>query len=95
MRRKMIPLHATLHQEIQMQMRGNTNTNARKYKCKYQEIQMQMPGNTNACCDAPEWDCLLQSDMSGEYSQAKHGKDFFSAINGSIKDLIAVSALYE
>ena len=62
---------------------------------------MQMPGNTNAnadanpCCDAPEWDCFLQSDKSGEYSQAKHGKDFFSAINGSIKDLIAVSALYE
>ena len=58
---------------------GNTNANA----------------DTNACCDAPEWDCLLQPDMSGEYSQAKHGKDFFSAINGSIKDLIAVSALYE
>ena len=33
-----------------MQMRGNTNANA----------------DTNPRCDAPEWDCLLQSDMSGE-----------------------------
>ena len=61
-----------------MQIPGNTNANA----------------DTNACCDAPEWDCLLQSDTSGELS-GQTWKRLFSAINGFLKDLIVVPALYE